>query len=568
LTTTRTLGSTARAPRRSAVWTAALATLCTLLIASATLAFHSATAGSAGYQDIASDVHIEDWLMDAWEPNPADYSSQPSGNFRMFCQFSHVAHADPIVAPGDDRFMHLHMFFGNTAADHDSTYQSLRSTGDSTCDGGPLNRTAYWMPAVFDGQDRVVAPSRFELYYKAENTSAGTLDEKHAEIRAMQAYPNGLRMIAGAPGGAGLTWGWRCGDGATAGTIPDCGTGQRLTGWVRFPYCWDGRNLDSADHRSHMAYGTNNTWGGCPASHPVHLPELTEFAHFDDAVGSGSWYLSSDRMNPSSPAPNGSTFHADWFGAWDNSIQDRWVENCLRGMRSASNGNLCDGQQLKPAPAYSGPTRLTGWSPAPETRTPVLDPGGSVRGTVTDAAGNPLGGATVLAAIPGDIDSLRSAHTAPDGTYEITGLDAGDHVVYFTEPSKMPQCYEDNAACHDAGNSLVAVSAGTATTGIDAALAPRTGGSVAGRVTGEGGDGIAGVRVWVIQRGWTLLRVGFTGDDGSYHVGGLPDGDYFLAFDTGEGVVQCYRQCRPGVAHPVVDGAALVGRDTVYDGMP
>ena len=40
---------------------------------------------------------------------------------------------------------------------------------------------------------------------------------------------------------------------------------------LTFPNCWDGVNLDSADHRSHMSYPVNSR---CPASHPVNLPRL------------------------------------------------------------------------------------------------------------------------------------------------------------------------------------------------------------------------------------------------------------------------------------------------------
>mgnify|MGYP002620493591 CR=1 FL=1 len=46
---------------------------------------------------------------------------------------------------------------------------------------------------------------------------------------------------------------------------------------VRFPTCWDGKNLDSPDHISHMAYpesGTFESGGPCPASHPIHVPQL------------------------------------------------------------------------------------------------------------------------------------------------------------------------------------------------------------------------------------------------------------------------------------------------------
>ena len=46
---------------------------------------------------------------------------------------------------------------------------------------------------------------------------------------------------------------------------------------VRFPTCWDGKNLDTPDHMSHMAYpesGTFESGGPCPASHPVRVPQL------------------------------------------------------------------------------------------------------------------------------------------------------------------------------------------------------------------------------------------------------------------------------------------------------
>ena len=81
---------------------------------------------------------------------PAYTGNEPSGNFRTVCRPSRYAQDDPIVSPGTDS-THLHLFFGNTEADRNRTYETLRTTGDSTCDGGPVNRTGYWMPAVFDG---------------------------------------------------------------------------------------------------------------------------------------------------------------------------------------------------------------------------------------------------------------------------------------------------------------------------------------------------------------------------------------------------------------------------------
>lgn len=41
--------------------------------------------------------------------------------------------------------------------------------------------------------------------------------------------------------------------------------------------CWDGVNLDSPDHQSHVAYGNQGGaagGGACPSTHPVKLPQI------------------------------------------------------------------------------------------------------------------------------------------------------------------------------------------------------------------------------------------------------------------------------------------------------
>jgi hypothetical protein len=46
---------------------------------------------------------------------------------------------------------------------------------------------------------------------------------------------------------------------------------------LRFPTCWDGKNLDSPDHMAHMSYpesGTFESGGACPSTHPVNVPQL------------------------------------------------------------------------------------------------------------------------------------------------------------------------------------------------------------------------------------------------------------------------------------------------------
>jgi len=300
-----------------------------------------------------------------------DSSSEPTGNFRVFCRFSHLGYYDPILAPGNNQFMHLHMFFGNTQANHQSTYSSLRSGGNSTCSGGPINRSAYWMPTLHDQNGDVVVPHLFIVYYKSEQSGPGTLAQRQQRLRSVVDFPNGFRYIGGRNPTTGQLYSpieWKCEGGSGSGsTIPNsCPSGESLIGSVRFPHCWDGENL-WLPNNAHVGLGVNNsTWTECDPNgpYPVYLPSLTEFAHFPSTSNMSNWYLSSDRMdpNPANWHQDGRSWHADWFGAWDNEIQSIWIEQCLRGLRN-SNAALCDGSGLRDGQGYSGPNRISGYTP-------------------------------------------------------------------------------------------------------------------------------------------------------------------------------------------------------------
>ena len=147
-------------------------------------------------------------------------------------------------------------------------------------------------------------------------------------------FPSGLRMVAGRATATRPQRGivrWTCKDdqGAGSATIPSCGT-KPVTLRVSFPDCWDGRRLDSPDHRSHMAY---NSAGGkemgpqrCPASHPVVVPALQLNVVYPIHGGDGVKLAS------------GSIFgaHADFFNAWKPSVLQRRVDDVLNG------GQACD----------------------------------------------------------------------------------------------------------------------------------------------------------------------------------------------------------------------------------
>ena len=66
--------------------------------------------------------------------------------------------------------------------------------------------------------------------------------------------------------------------GADTVDVPTDMTCKMVRQTIIFPTCWDGKNLDSPDHQSHVAYGGGgygaNGGGSCPGTHPVKLPQV------------------------------------------------------------------------------------------------------------------------------------------------------------------------------------------------------------------------------------------------------------------------------------------------------
>lgn len=284
---------------------------------------------------------------------PPSSANEPTGNFRFLCNFSHLAYDDPIVYPGQPGASHLHMFFGNSQTNANSTYASLRASGGSSCAGGTLNRSGYWAPGMFNASGQVVIPDYITVYYKGNGPTA-------ADIQQIRPFPEGMKMIAGYnmanPGGP-THYEWDCENGGYGSqTIPSCPAGQRVGVRLIFPTCWDGANLDSADHRSHMAYGTYGTTGKwhCPTGYPVLLPEYQIGIWYTNDGNTSAWYLASDRM-PGMTHANGSTFHADWFGGWDPATMKTWVTHCIDGLLNCTSGELGDGTALAGPAPYNGP---------------------------------------------------------------------------------------------------------------------------------------------------------------------------------------------------------------------
>ncbi len=241
-------------------------------------------------------------------------------NFIVACRFSHRAADDPIVLPGQPGQSHDHSFVGNTTTNAFASVASL--LGGSTSCERPADLSAYWLPTLMlDG--RPIEPRGATIYYR-----------RHTLAR-VQPFPVGLKVVAGdahavSPQSLGVT-SWSCGGlvdirpSLTPLLCPDTERSS-LRLHVRFPGCWDGKNLDSADHRSHMAYAMR---GRCPETHAVSVPAIAIIFRYAVADGRAAVLSSGGQLSA----------HADFFNAWRPHELARLVDRCLNGLRECRRGS-------------------------------------------------------------------------------------------------------------------------------------------------------------------------------------------------------------------------------------
>lgn len=283
----------------------------------------------------------------------AELPQPPSGegSFRMTCELAKMDFFDPIVYPGAAGSSHLHMFFGNVGVSPGSTTASLTATGAGSCTGGTVNRTGYWVPAAFDVRtSEVITPSFATIYYKTGY---------NVDPAAVRTIPAGLMMIAGDRNNVGkaqvinqlevASWACETAKWTNTGAVPSCPVGDIVRLTINFPQCWDGVNLDSPDHKRHMAYPIYRNppeRSVCPSTHPVMLPIISEIFRWPVTAGMNPafWRLTSDMY--AIGTRGGYSAHADWMNGWQPQFLDAIVNNCLKPGRDCGVNLLGDGREL------------------------------------------------------------------------------------------------------------------------------------------------------------------------------------------------------------------------------
>ena len=159
----------------------------------------------------------------------------------------------------------------------------------------------------------------------------------------------------------------------------------------------------------------------------------------------------------------------------------------------------------------------------------ALAAGGTIKGTVTSAAGTPLTAATVqIESFEADYGKRWTAYAyVTSGAYQFNGLPTGDYCVSFSDSSgkHAPETYQDAVDCRR-GATAVHVDRGAVAV-ADAQL--RQGGTIAGKVTVPAGIDVTRVLVSVAS---PAGFVGYFQPDatGTYKAPALVPGLYCVYF--------------------------------------
>jgi hypothetical protein len=243
-----------------------------------------------------------------------------------------VERADPIVNPGAVAG-HVHTIMGGNGFGFDMDFAS---TQKSTCSSCTVSKdfSNYWVPT---------------LYYKGKDGSFTSVNQVGgATIYYLQrsdpsdgskllAFPENFRMLAGDPmlrsfsdtlEQKAINFNCLGTSNPETNEMPNYNCPNGLRSQVFFPSCWNGKDLDSPDHKSHMAYPDRVDSGKCPSTHPKRLISLFYEVVWDTNPFADQWYDGHQPFVFSTGDMTGYGYHGDFVNGWDVNLLQKAIDQC------------------------------------------------------------------------------------------------------------------------------------------------------------------------------------------------------------------------------------------------
>ncbi|GGQ07018.1 membrane protein [Streptomyces griseomycini] len=321
--------------------------------------------GQAGNGPVAGDyVDIKSVQPNVSEPKQTANASR--GTFTSECGVNEngLFNSDNVIAaPGvSNGAHHFHDYIGNQATNAFSSDEEL-AQADTSCEDQGDKSSYYWPVLRLQNGTReqdadspgggiegnvgeIVTPKEVTLTF---------VGNPQGEVTAM---PRLLRIITGdaksfVNGPANANASWSCTgfeDRQLTDKYPLCPQGSDVVRTFDFQSCWDGRNIDSANHRTHMAF--TDAEGNCPSGfEPV--PQLVQRIVYDvDAPsledgGRTTPLFAVDSFPEQLHKPI--TDHGDFINVFDEDLMNEMVDcinegrTCGSGAGGGGNGDGGDG---------------------------------------------------------------------------------------------------------------------------------------------------------------------------------------------------------------------------------
>lgn len=278
--------------------------------------------------------------------------------WRMECRGrTALARIDPIVNFGETA-THVHTLHGSSGISESATTDLLQD-GDCTSCAVTQDMSEYWTPPMYfqyaNGTFEVVQQDGGMLAYYL-------LRDPNDNVKA---FPSGFQMLAGDTNRRNYTLGdpsqpdppesnWEALGQTNQSDLAqralgfnclnydkdaeaslyrhympeksyldaNCPDGLRLE--LAFPSCWNGKDLDSDDHKSHMAYPDLVQDGNCPDGFETRLVTLfyeTIWATYKYDGIDGTFVLGNGD-------PTGYGYHGDFITGWDEDFLQEAVGEC------------------------------------------------------------------------------------------------------------------------------------------------------------------------------------------------------------------------------------------------
>ncbi|PLB51955.1 hypothetical protein P170DRAFT_422884 [Aspergillus steynii IBT 23096] len=282
----------------------------------------------------------------------AAFSGVADAFWRLPCRGrSGLARMDPLMDPGKPS-NHVHAIHGASSFAMTVDEASLKESECTSC-AVTQDKSAYWAPA---------------LYFMHENGDTEIVEQVGGMLayyllygEKVAAFPEGFRMLAGDPFLRNFPWpipdrpksewtgkqasqkslrqkalGFNCLNynkdaepSLGRHYLPDksyldehCTDGVRFE--IMFPSCWNGKDSDSDDHQSHVAYPSLVMDGTCPEGYETRVISL-----FYETIW--NTYAFKDKQGKfvlANGDPTGFGYHADFIHGWDSGILEQAVKRC------------------------------------------------------------------------------------------------------------------------------------------------------------------------------------------------------------------------------------------------